>query len=61
MNPLPKLRKLFCLAFLCLAGAGSVLLTGCASTDPENRAERPWNSPTGWEHGLPGGMVPGVR
>ena len=31
-------------------------LCGCASTDPENRSERPWNSPQGWENGLPGSM-----
>ena len=31
-----------------------VLLTGCASTDPENISSRPWNSPKGWEVGLPG-------
>ena len=26
---------------------------GCKTTDPENVAERPWNSQRGWEHGLP--------
>jgi hypothetical protein len=31
--------------------------TGCATSDPENVSERPWNSPKSWEHGLPGGMM----
>jgi len=28
-------------------------IVGCASTDQENSAERPWNAPTGWEGGIP--------
>jgi hypothetical protein len=31
---------------------------GCATTETENVSERPWNTPKGWEHGLPGGMMP---
>jgi hypothetical protein len=31
---------------------------GCASTEPDNVSERPWNAPKGWENGLPGGMTP---
>jgi len=32
---------------------------GCSSTpEEENAAERPWNRPQGWEHGLPGMNVP---
>ena len=41
---------------LALAGllAGLCLwLTGCSTTDPENKPERPWNSPQGWEGGIP--------
>lgn len=34
------------------------LMAGCASTEPENISERPWNAPKSWEHGLPGGMMP---
>ena len=39
--------------------AGLAGLTGCASTadEPDNMSERPWNAPTGWENGLPGGML----
>lgn len=31
-------------------------LSGCASDD-EKLSERPWNSPKGWETGLPSGMT----
>jgi hypothetical protein len=34
-------------------------LGGCATTDSENRSERPWNSPKGWENGLPSSMTEG--
>jgi hypothetical protein len=43
---------LLCILFaLILLGA-----SGCASTDPDNASVRPWNSPEGWENGIPGGM-----
>ena len=31
---------------------------GCATTDTEsdNLSSRPWNSPRGWEYGMPGMM-----
>ncbi|MCP5518796.1 MAG: hypothetical protein H7A45_16250 [Verrucomicrobiales bacterium] len=32
---------------------------GCAAPDAENRSARPWNSPEGWEHGVPAGMMEG--
>jgi hypothetical protein len=41
------------LLFLVLAGFG---LAGCASTESENMSERPWNSPQGWETGMPNSM-----
>jgi hypothetical protein len=31
-------------------------LGGCASKDPDDISARPWNSPRGWESGLPPGM-----
>ena len=32
---------------------------GCATTsEEENAAERPWNRPQGWEHGIPGMNLP---
>ena len=43
---------LLCILFaLVLLGA-----SGCASTDPDNAYVRPWNSPIGWENGIPSGM-----
>jgi len=43
---------LLCFLFaLILLGA-----SGCASTEPENASVRPWNSPNGWENGIPSGM-----
>ena len=41
------------LLFLVLAGFA---LAGCASTEPENMSERPWNTPKGWETGMPNTM-----
>jgi len=35
------------------------VFSGCATTEPENESVRPWNSPIGWEGGLPGGMMEG--
>lgn len=31
-----------------------VCLTGCGTTEPDNQSSRPWNSPKGWESGVPG-------
>ena len=36
-----------------LAAALVIVVAGCKTTEPENMAERPWNSQRGWEHGLP--------
>ena len=40
------------LCFLLLA-LGLLALGGCKSAEPENMSSRPWNSPRGWEHGMP--------
>ena len=45
--------------FLILLGASLLALAGCASTESENVSTRPWNSPKGWEGGLPSGMTEG--
>jgi hypothetical protein len=43
--------------WLCLAlVAAAFWLGGCASKDPDDISARPWNSPRGWESGLPPGM-----
>lgn len=49
-----------CLFLLVLALA-AVALAGCASTDSENVSERPWNTPQGWENGLPSSMYDQYR
>lgn len=46
------------LALLLLAAA-TLLLNGCATHDPENASARPWNSPKGWESGIPSNMFEG--
>jgi len=46
-------------ALLVLLGAVGILLSGCASTEPENASARPWNQPRGWETGLPPAMYQG--
>jgi len=43
--------------FLLVALLATVV--GCATTDPENQSARPWNSPKGWETGLPSSMFEG--
>lgn len=40
------------LCFL-LLGLGLLAFGGCKSAEPENMSSRPWNSPRGWEHGMP--------
>ena len=45
--------------FLLVLFLAALALTGCASTEPENASVRPWNSPKGWENGLPSGMTEG--
>jgi len=39
--------------------AVSFVFTGCATTESENLSERPWNSPKGWESGLPSNINEG--
>jgi len=33
--------------------AAALLFTACATTEPENASERPWNTQRGWEGALP--------
>ncbi len=49
------LRYGWLIMLLIVVGAG----WGCASTDSENMAERPWNAPKNWEHGLPPSILEG--
>jgi hypothetical protein len=41
------------LLYLAVLLAGLALLPGCASNESDNASVRPWNSPRGWEGGLP--------
>jgi hypothetical protein len=47
------------LQLLFLAAALMIVAAGCKTTEPENVAERPWNSQRGWEHGLPSNINQG--
>lgn len=49
-----KFRATSLLLLLVLATV-ALVVTGCASDDPDNASVRPWNTPQGWENGL-GGM-----
>jgi len=54
------MRILFRISLLIGLLAGALFVsTGCATTEPENRSERPWNSPKGWESGLPSSINEG--
>jgi len=46
--------SLLFLFLLALAG-----LSGCATSDPDNLSQRPWNSPKSWETGLPTSILEG--
>jgi len=48
--------KAFALWLLLAALLG---LAGCATPESENLSERPWNTPKGWETGLPSTMNEG--
>jgi hypothetical protein len=41
--------------WLWLLALGAVIwgVTGCATGDPGNDSVRPWNTPQGWEGGVP--------
>jgi hypothetical protein len=40
--------------FLLLAFSAILMgVVGCATNEPENASVRPWNSPQGWENGMP--------
>jgi hypothetical protein len=49
-----KFRAAHLLLFVLLATLAAVV-SGCASTEPDNASVRPWDTPQGWENGL-GGM-----
>ena len=36
---------------LLLLAAVALVISGCATDDPENASVRPWNTPQNWENG----------
>ena len=49
-----------CLALLLLLVLTALGLSACSTTeDTDNASVRPWNSPKGWETGLPSNMTEG--
>ncbi len=46
-------------ALLLLALISTALVVGGCATESENDSVRPWNSPMGWENGLPSNMTEG--
>lgn len=54
------MKKFFFIAANLLLLSASLFLNGCATAEEsENASARPWNSPKGWEHGLPSAMTEG--
>lgn len=51
-----RLRMLFLMLAIIVVMIGA---SGCKTTESENLSERPWNSPKGWENGLPSGLNEG--
>ena len=47
------------LALLLLLALAALTFGGCASPDNDNASVRPWNTPKGWETGLPSNMTEG--
>jgi hypothetical protein len=53
-------RFLNCLVGGLLLALIALGMSGCASTqDSDNASVRPWNTPKGWENGLPSTMTEG--
>jgi hypothetical protein len=46
--------KLRAIQWLMLLAFGLLLgCTGCSTSEPDNASVRPWNTPQGWENGMP--------
>ncbi len=44
--------------FLALLAMLATVGSGCKSTEPDNISSRPWNSPRGYDSGVPGMFQP---
>jgi type IV pilus biogenesis protein CpaD/CtpE len=51
-----KIRISHLFLMLVLAAMAAVI-SGCASTEPDNASVRPWDSPEGWQNGSLGDMI----
>jgi len=51
-----KIRPTHLLLVLVVAVFAAVI-SGCASTEPDNASVRPWNSPEGYQDGALGDMM----
>lgn len=49
-----RLSQLGRCLFAAMALGCVLFVTGCNTTEPDNNSSRPWNSPKGWEGGVPG-------
>ena len=50
----PRLLQFGRCLLAALAFGGLLLVSGCGTTEPDNQSSRQWNSPKGWESGVPG-------
>jgi hypothetical protein len=50
---LTRHRFVYGAALLLLLALAALSGSGCATTETDNLSSRPWNSPRGWETGLP--------
>ena len=54
-----RVKRFYLLALLACAVSAVMSLSGCASAEPDNYSERPWDSPKSWETGLPSALTEG--
>jgi hypothetical protein len=53
-----QIRAYFHVGYLgLLALLATLFVGGCASPDNENISARPWNTPKGWENGMPSNLM----
>jgi hypothetical protein len=52
--PLPDMKRCAVHSlWLLVLGAMLCGISGCTTNEPENASVRPWNTPQGWESGMP--------
>jgi hypothetical protein len=47
-----KVRAAYLFLLLALASSLALVVSGCASNEPENASVRPWDAPQDWENGM---------